>query len=91
MDSFNPTTKAQQAISAAVQAAALAGNPDVGPTHLLGATASGEGARWGGLNWPEARTKTMMSSAVQTRVSSPTSPTAISSQVWFTLLITEYS
>ena len=37
MDSFNPTTKAQQAISAAVQAAALAGNPDVGPTHLLGA------------------------------------------------------
>jgi ATP-dependent Clp protease ATP-binding subunit ClpB len=37
MDSFNPTTKTQQAISAAVQAAALAGNPDVGPTHLLGA------------------------------------------------------
>ncbi len=36
MDSFNPTTKTQQAISAAVQAAALAGNPDVGPTHLLG-------------------------------------------------------
>jgi ATP-dependent Clp protease ATP-binding subunit ClpB len=37
MDSFNPTTKAQQAVSAAVQAAVLAGNPDVGPTHLLGA------------------------------------------------------
>jgi len=37
MDSFNPTTKTQQAVSAAVQAAALAGNPDVGPTHLLGA------------------------------------------------------
>ena len=37
MDSFNPTTKTQQAISAAAQAAALAGNPDVGPTHLLGA------------------------------------------------------
>jgi ATP-dependent Clp protease ATP-binding subunit ClpB len=36
VDSFNPTTKSQQAISAAVQAAALAGNPDVGPTHLLG-------------------------------------------------------
>jgi ATP-dependent Clp protease ATP-binding subunit ClpB len=37
MDSFNPTTRTQQAISAAAQAAALAGNPDVGPTHLLGA------------------------------------------------------
>jgi ATP-dependent Clp protease ATP-binding subunit ClpB len=36
MDSFNPTTKTQQAVSAAVQAATLAGNPDVGPTHLLG-------------------------------------------------------
>src|SRR5688500_17132427 len=34
---FNPTTKTQQAISAAAQAAALAGNPDVGPVHLLGA------------------------------------------------------
>jgi ATP-dependent Clp protease ATP-binding subunit ClpB len=44
MDSFNPTTKAQQAISAAVQAAALAGNPDVGPVHLLGALlAQGDG------------------------------------------------
>ena len=37
MDAFNPTTKVQQAISSAVQAASLAGNPDVGPTHLLGA------------------------------------------------------
>jgi ATP-dependent Clp protease ATP-binding subunit ClpB len=37
MDSFNPTTRTQQAVSAAVQAATLAGNPDVGPTHLLGA------------------------------------------------------
>jgi len=44
MDSFNPTTKTQQAISAAVQAAALAGNPDVGPTHLLAALlAQGDG------------------------------------------------
>ena len=44
MDSFNPTTKAQQAISAAVQASSLAGNPDVGPTHLLGALlAQGDG------------------------------------------------
>ncbi len=42
--SFNPTTKTQQAISAAGQAAALAGNPDVGPTHLLGALlAQGDG------------------------------------------------
>jgi ATP-dependent Clp protease ATP-binding subunit ClpB len=37
MDAFNPTTKTQQAISAAVQAATVAGNPDVGPVHLLGA------------------------------------------------------
>jgi len=44
MDSFNPTTKTQQAISAGAQAAALAGNPDVGPTHLLGALlAQGDG------------------------------------------------
>src|SRR4051794_29698260 len=44
MDSFNPTTKTQQAISAAAQAASLAGNPDVGPTHLLGALlAQGDG------------------------------------------------
>ncbi len=37
MDAFNPTTKAQQAISAAVQAATVAGNPDTTPAHLLGA------------------------------------------------------
>jgi ATP-dependent Clp protease ATP-binding subunit ClpB len=37
MDSFNPTTKTQAAISSAVQAASMAGNPDVGPAHLLGA------------------------------------------------------
>jgi ATP-dependent Clp protease ATP-binding subunit ClpB len=37
MDAFNPTTKTQQAISSAVQAATVAGNPDVGPEHLLGA------------------------------------------------------
>ncbi|WP_232661391.1 ATP-dependent chaperone ClpB [Pseudonocardia sp. TRM90224] len=44
MDSFNPTTKTQQAISAAAQAATLAGNADVGPTHLLGALlAQGDG------------------------------------------------
>ncbi len=35
MDSFNPTTKTQQALSAAVQAAASAGNPDVRPAHIL--------------------------------------------------------
>ncbi len=44
MESFNPTTKTQQAVSAAVQAAVLAGHPDVGPTHLLGALlAQGDG------------------------------------------------
>src|SRR6201999_3748334 len=37
MDAFNPTTKTQQAISAAAQAATVAGNPDIGPEHLLGA------------------------------------------------------
>ncbi|OLR91206.1 ATP-dependent chaperone ClpB [Actinokineospora bangkokensis] len=37
MDAFNPTTKAQEAISSAAQAAAAAGNPDVRPVHLLGA------------------------------------------------------
>ncbi|MGH3913045.1 MAG: Clp protease N-terminal domain-containing protein, partial [Pseudonocardiaceae bacterium] len=37
MDSFNPTTKTQAAISSAVQAATVAGNPDVTPVHLLGA------------------------------------------------------
>ncbi len=44
MDAFNPTTKTQQAVSAAVQAATIAGNPDVGPVHLLGALlAQGDG------------------------------------------------
>ncbi|HET8641219.1 MAG TPA: ATP-dependent chaperone ClpB [Pseudonocardiaceae bacterium] len=44
MDAFNPTTKTQQAISAAAQAATLAGNPDVSPVHLLGALlAQGDG------------------------------------------------
>jgi ATP-dependent Clp protease ATP-binding subunit ClpB len=37
MDSFNPTTKTQVAISSAVQAASMAGNPDVTAAHLLGA------------------------------------------------------
>ncbi|MGH3904974.1 MAG: Clp protease N-terminal domain-containing protein, partial [Pseudonocardiaceae bacterium] len=37
MDAFNPTTKTQAAISSAVQAATVAGNPDVTATHLLGA------------------------------------------------------
>jgi ATP-dependent Clp protease ATP-binding subunit ClpB len=44
MDAFNPTTKTQQAVSAAVQAATVAGNPDVSPVHLLGALlAQGDG------------------------------------------------
>jgi len=44
MDAFNPTTKTQQAVSAAVQTATIAGNPDVGSVHLLGALlAQGDG------------------------------------------------
>ncbi|WNV91274.1 ATP-dependent chaperone ClpB [Umezawaea sp. Da 62-37] len=44
MDAFNPTTKTQQAVSAAVQAATVSGNPDVGSVHLLGALlAQGDG------------------------------------------------
>ncbi|HMS74248.1 ATP-dependent chaperone ClpB [Gordonia sp. (in: high G+C Gram-positive bacteria)] len=35
MDSFTPTTKTQQALSAAVQAATAAGNSDVRPAHIL--------------------------------------------------------
>ncbi|MDG3010127.1 ATP-dependent chaperone ClpB [Rhodococcus sp. D2-41] len=35
MDSFNPTTKTQAALSAALQAASAAGNPDIRPGHLL--------------------------------------------------------
>ncbi|MGH3711639.1 MAG: Clp protease N-terminal domain-containing protein, partial [Pseudonocardiaceae bacterium] len=37
MDSFNPTTKTQAALSSATQAASMAGNPDVTAAHLLGA------------------------------------------------------
>ncbi|ONI72933.1 ATP-dependent chaperone ClpB [Actinosynnema sp. ALI-1.44] len=44
MDAFNPTTKTQQAVSAAVQAATVAGNPDVSAAHLLAALlAQGDG------------------------------------------------
>jgi ATP-dependent Clp protease ATP-binding subunit ClpB len=44
MDAFSPTTKTQQAISSAAQAATVAGNPDVKPVHLLGALlAQGDG------------------------------------------------
>lgn len=44
MDAFNPTTKTQQAVSSAAQAATMAGHPDVGPAHLLGALlAQGDG------------------------------------------------
>jgi ATP-dependent Clp protease ATP-binding subunit ClpB len=44
MDAFNPTTKTQQAISSAAQAASVAGNPDIKPVHLLGALlAQGDG------------------------------------------------
>ncbi|GAA4398269.1 ATP-dependent chaperone ClpB [Tsukamurella soli] len=35
MDSFNPTTKTQAALTAALQAASSAGNPDISPAHLL--------------------------------------------------------
>ncbi|MGV9822667.1 ATP-dependent chaperone ClpB [Nocardia xishanensis] len=35
MDSFNPTTKTQAALTAALQAASAAGNPDIRPAHLL--------------------------------------------------------
>ena len=35
MDSFTPTTKTQAALSAALQAASAAGNPDIRPAHLL--------------------------------------------------------
>ncbi|WP_199429239.1 ATP-dependent chaperone ClpB [Qaidamihabitans albus] len=44
MDAFNPTTKTQQAISSAAQAATMAGNPNISPAHLLGALlAQGDG------------------------------------------------
>ncbi|WP_072689910.1 ATP-dependent chaperone ClpB [Rhodococcus marinonascens] len=35
MDSFNPTTKTQAALTAALQSASAAGNPDIRPEHLL--------------------------------------------------------
>uniref|UniRef100_UPI003F98E24F Clp protease N-terminal domain-containing protein n=1 Tax=Mycobacterium sp. TaxID=1785 RepID=UPI003F98E24F len=35
MDSFNPTTKTQAALTSALQAATAAGNPDIRPAHLL--------------------------------------------------------
>ncbi|MDF0528539.1 ATP-dependent chaperone ClpB [Tsukamurella sp. 8F] len=35
MDSFTPTTKTQAALTAALQAASSAGNPDISPAHLL--------------------------------------------------------
>ncbi|BAX99743.1 chaperone protein ClpB [Mycobacteroides stephanolepidis] len=35
MDSFNPTTKTQAALTAALQAATTAGNPEIRPVHLL--------------------------------------------------------
>ncbi|MDQ1182103.1 ATP-dependent chaperone ClpB [Rhodococcus sp. SORGH_AS_0301] len=35
MDSFTPTTKTQAALTAALQSASAAGNPDIRPAHLL--------------------------------------------------------
>jgi ATP-dependent Clp protease ATP-binding subunit ClpA len=35
VDSFNPTTKTQAALTAALQAATTAGNPQIMPAHLL--------------------------------------------------------
>ena len=35
MDAFNPTTKTQAALTAALQAASAAGNPEIRPAHLL--------------------------------------------------------
>ncbi|GJF20007.1 chaperone protein ClpB [Mycolicibacterium cyprinidarum] len=35
MDSFNPTTKTQAALTSALQAATVAGNPQITPAHLL--------------------------------------------------------
>ncbi|HXO52027.1 MAG TPA: Clp protease N-terminal domain-containing protein, partial [Mycobacterium sp.] len=35
MDSFNPTTKSQAALTSALQAATAAGNPEIRPAHLL--------------------------------------------------------
>src|SRR6185437_8588338 len=35
VDSFNPTTKTQAALTSALQAASAAGNPEIRPAHLL--------------------------------------------------------
>ena len=35
MDSFNPTTKTQAALTSSLQAATAAGNPQITPAHLL--------------------------------------------------------
>src|ERR1700712_5888270 len=35
VDSFNPTTKTQAALTSALQAATTAGNPEIRPAHLL--------------------------------------------------------
>jgi ATP-dependent Clp protease ATP-binding subunit ClpB len=35
VDSFNPTTKTQAALTSALQAATAAGNPQITPAHLL--------------------------------------------------------
>ena len=35
MDSFNPTTKTQAALTAALQSASAAGHPQIVPAHLL--------------------------------------------------------
>ncbi len=35
VDSFNPTTKTQAALTAALQSASAAGNPEIRPAHLL--------------------------------------------------------
>jgi ATP-dependent Clp protease ATP-binding subunit ClpB len=37
VDSFSPTTKTQAALTAALQSASAAGNPDIRPAHLLAA------------------------------------------------------
>ncbi|MFD4369898.1 ATP-dependent chaperone ClpB [Rhodococcus sp. NPDC058521] len=37
MDSFNPTTKTQAAMTVALQSASASGNPDIRPAHLLAA------------------------------------------------------
>ena len=43
MSSFNPTTKTQEALQEALQAASANGNPDIRPAHLLAAILGQEG------------------------------------------------